>query len=107
MRVPGGATADQRRRRRAAFSRRVTPQWGQCWGCGIVGKLIRHHVIQLQNGGTNWHENIELVCEVCHDEVHRCLKARQLDSEMNAADARALSSSATKCGTVADARLVR
>lgn len=40
-----------------------------CSACGNE-KVIRHHVIQLQNGGTNSFENIIPVCERCHSDIH-------------------------------------
>jgi hypothetical protein len=41
-----------------------------CWSCSKTRFLIRHHVIQLQNGGSNWHLNIVRICEDCHAEIH-------------------------------------
>jgi len=48
---------------------------GNCWVCGKYAILVRHHVIQLQNGGSNWHLNIEMICDECHAAIHPWLES--------------------------------
>lgn len=62
--------------RRAAFNRMPRPQAeAPCWCCARVAELVRHHVIQLQHGGGNWHLNIVPICNGCHAAVHPWLEA--------------------------------
>ena len=64
---------DERHTRREAHQRAGTkPRTtvGQCWSCSGWADLERHHVIQLQNGGTNWHVNIVRICRECHRHIH-------------------------------------
>ena len=35
---------------------------------------IRHHIIQLQNGGDNRKKNIITLCNDCHEEIHPWLR---------------------------------
>lgn len=49
---------------------------GFCFVCGIRTDLIRHHIIQLQNGGYNSKRNIVVLCENCHSDVHPWLKIK-------------------------------
>ena len=35
---------------------------------------VRHHIVQIQNGGLNHHSNLLLLCNPCHAEVHPWLK---------------------------------
>ena len=52
------------------------------WKVNIVGKCavcraqadVRHHLIQIKNGGQNKPFNIMLLCNGCHAEVHPWLK---------------------------------
>lgn len=43
---------------------------GECWSCRCLALLFWHHVIQLQNGGTNWNLNAERICHDCHAKIH-------------------------------------
>lgn len=45
-----------------------------CWCCSARERLIAHHVVQLQNGGSNDEDNIVYICEACHAEVHPWLR---------------------------------
>lgn len=61
-------------RARANRITRTRFPFGACWACGSWAELFRHHVIQLQHGGTNCHLNFVKICEMCHAEVHPWLK---------------------------------
>lgn len=43
---------------------------GQCWACRRRKAEHRHHVIQLQHGGTNSPRNLVAICRWCHGEIH-------------------------------------
>jgi 5-methylcytosine-specific restriction endonuclease McrA len=51
-------------------SRPWRPRVKACWCCFRVAKLVRHHVIQIQHGGSNEGGNIVMICDWCHVEVH-------------------------------------
>lgn len=41
----------------------------KCFAC--LGKAdVRHHIIQLQNGGINCKKNVVYLCHTCHKEIH-------------------------------------
>jgi hypothetical protein len=46
--------------------------------CAVCHKKaqLRHHIVQLQNGGTNGHQNLIPLCNMCHEEVHPWMKGR-------------------------------
>lgn len=55
---------------------RKTRIGSSCWVCR--GKpQVRHHIIQLQNGGINSRKNIVPLCHGCHAEIHPWLKKRE------------------------------
>jgi 5-methylcytosine-specific restriction endonuclease McrA len=65
---------------RAAANRSLSKprgEIGQCWVCRKTALLVCHHVIQLQNGGSNWHLNLEMICDACHAEIHPWLADRE------------------------------
>lgn len=39
--------------------------------------VIRHHIIQLQNGGNNSTKNIITICEPCHEQIHPWLSNKR------------------------------
>lgn len=44
-----------------------------CWACGITRdevRLIRHHIVQVQNGGSNNYRNLVIICQHCHASIH-------------------------------------
>lgn len=47
----------------------------KCWACDREAALVRHHIIQIQNGGTNDGQNLVAICEWCHAEVHSWMDA--------------------------------
>ena len=42
----------------------------ECKVCELNNSYVRHHIIQLQNGGHNGRKNRIALCEKCHNEVH-------------------------------------
>ena len=65
--------------KREAFNttkqRRKFTKFGTCFLCYQKARLVRHHVVWLSNGGGNEKQNIVLLCEKCHAEIHPWLKA--------------------------------
>ena len=59
-------TAHWKRLRRAALDR---DGW-RCVRCGIAGPLEVHHVIPLEEGGTDVLANVASLCRACHMEAH-------------------------------------
>lgn len=63
----------QLRKRRRKFNRRkysiLRLTDSECYVCGALAD-IRHHVIQLQNGGHNEMLNVIPLCCGCHGEIH-------------------------------------
>jgi len=53
--------------------RRLINERGKvCDVCGaVVESIALHHIQRIADGGTNDPENLQLVCHVCHDEIHR------------------------------------
>jgi 5-methylcytosine-specific restriction endonuclease McrA len=49
----------------------------RCKRCGYKpdlisnGNLVIHHIIPVNNGGTNDHDNLVLLCRECHIKTHR------------------------------------
>lgn len=44
-----------------------------CFCCGISRnsvRLIRHHIVQVQNGGSNTKRNLVAICQHCHASIH-------------------------------------
>ena len=74
-RADKGLPAQERRRRfnRSPRARKLDSL--NCWVCARAVTLVRHHIIQIQHGGGNWHINVIGVCEACHAEVHPWLDA--------------------------------
>lgn len=61
--------------RRLAYNRiQKRPDFGPCWVCGQMALLVKHHVVQLQNGGHSWELNIIKICDPCHCEIHPWLR---------------------------------
>ena len=59
------------RERRAIFERRRRRhRVGACWACAREAVLVRHHIIQIQNGGSNDNANLIRICDWCHAEIH-------------------------------------
>lgn len=56
-----------------------------CFACrSLDRRLVWHHVIQLQNGGSNNRRNRVSICEACHADVHPWLpKVHRLSAESN------------------------
>ena len=47
----------------------MRPGVEQCFACARPG-YIRHHVIQVMNGGRNKATNLVRLCKECHDQIH-------------------------------------
>ena len=37
--------------------------------------LEAHHIIEVQNGGADERDNIQIVCKECHSKIHRTREA--------------------------------
>jgi hypothetical protein len=46
-----------------------------CFACYSGSFLYLHHIIEVQNGGSNWHRNKVAVCFGCHKYLHPWLTA--------------------------------
>jgi 5-methylcytosine-specific restriction endonuclease McrA len=56
-----------------------------CWTCLRSRALLKslqpmvpleaHHIIEVQNGGTDERDNIQIVCKECHSGIHRTREA--------------------------------
>lgn len=42
----------------------------KCTKCGRTIGLEVHHIVPIIKGGTNSIENLEVLCDICHREVH-------------------------------------
>jgi HNH endonuclease len=66
------------RRKRKKFDRRkrsiLRIRGSECFVCGAPAQ-VRHHVIQLQNGGHNADLNVIPVCRGCHASIHPWMDA--------------------------------
>jgi hypothetical protein len=49
----------------------------KCIVCNNTAQL-RHHIVQLRNGGTNGHLNLIPLCVPCHEEIHPWMKQLRL-----------------------------
>jgi 5-methylcytosine-specific restriction endonuclease McrA len=43
---------------------------GKCHACERIGDRVWHHIVQLQNGGSNSPKNLVKVCLPCHAVIH-------------------------------------
>ena len=59
--------------RRSQFKENKLVKAKSCFVCNQK-PYERHHIIQLQNGGTNEKRNIVALCTLCHDNIHPWLK---------------------------------
>ncbi len=46
----------------------------ECWACRTPRAHVRHHVVQVQYGGTNDQDNLVALCHGCHAVVHPWLR---------------------------------
>jgi 5-methylcytosine-specific restriction endonuclease McrA len=46
----------------------------RCFGCRQAGQLYHHHLIEIQNGGSNQIRNLVPLCFVCHKVLHPWLE---------------------------------
>ena len=69
------AASDRRKKfQRTRKFDRLMKKTTACWVCALPGKLVRHHMIQIQHGGENWKQNVVVICEWCHAEIHGWLE---------------------------------
>lgn len=66
---------DLRRQHYRDVTKNFVPIAGPCLVCGKPAEC-RHHIAQLQHGGTNRRSNICLICNACHSEIHPWLRDR-------------------------------
>ncbi len=59
------------------FKRHSLRSHRRCFACGGIAD-VRHHIIQLQNGGDNSKRNLLSLCNPCHAEVHPWLKNKAI-----------------------------
>jgi hypothetical protein len=52
---------------------------GLCAACGRHGRRVWHHIVQLQNGGSNSPKNLVKVCWPCHAVIHPFLPMTETD----------------------------
>lgn len=51
-------------------------EWERCYSCRRQKRdYHRHHIIQVQHGGSNYVRNIVVICDECHAKVHPWLYA--------------------------------
>jgi hypothetical protein len=54
------------------------PLGERCFVCNGP-RHLRHHIIQIQNGGVNLRENVVWLCNACHEEVHPWMARSEYD----------------------------
>lgn len=69
---------------------RLIKRYGRrCMKCGYYGGYIAiHHIVSLKNGGHSNKDNVVLLCEKCHAEIHGKQKRNYIDKECEAWHAR-------------------
>ena len=50
-----------------------------CWGCGMLERVERAHILAHQEGGSNEVENLNLLCEDCHEASEMISGAEYMD----------------------------
>lgn len=48
----------------------------ECKMCGAKERLVNHHIIPIELGGSNNLNNIVVLCISCHRKVHRAMIAK-------------------------------
>jgi 5-methylcytosine-specific restriction endonuclease McrA len=59
------------RRRRYGWLKRAT-----CFCCSKAQAAHTHHVVPMQNGGSNSRRNLVGLCKKCHEDVHPWMKGK-------------------------------
>lgn len=75
--VGGRRTLQQKRARFNRMKAKYYRAEGKCMICKGEA-FVRHHVIQLRNGGSNSGRNLMRVCFQCHEKIHPWLKNDEL-----------------------------
>lgn len=78
---PDSAKNPRRKANRKLLPAIAEDRRGWCWFCLRTDEALRalrpalelqiHHVIEVADGGTNDAENLQVLCEECHEEAHR------------------------------------
>lgn len=68
-----GAWNAEKRRRFEQIKNKYYQLEGPCKVCGRPSE-VRHHIIQLRNGGSNHGSNVIRLCKDCHSEIHPWLR---------------------------------
>lgn len=51
----------------------------RCEMCGYDGYLEVHHILSVEKGGDNKDNNLKIVCEKCHADLHGYKKVKWID----------------------------
>ena len=62
-----------------ARKRIIKNRGNKCQNCGYPGYVELHHIEKVVDGGNNNDDNVLLLCEKCHAEVHGFKKKKYLD----------------------------
>lgn len=80
--ISGSNKKSKRRRLRERFVYSNFRLERVCFACAEPA-TVRHHIIQLQHGGTNVATNLLPLCEECHADIHPWLKGVVNNSPKN------------------------
>ena len=58
----------------------LAAQGRRCGQCGKAGALEVHHLKELQHGGTNNQNNLQVLCRGCHIDVHRPVRGDEAEA---------------------------
>lgn len=60
--------------------KKILKQRGKrCEICGFEGYVEMHHINPMNNGGINSPENVLILCEKCHANMHGAIKRKYFD----------------------------
>lgn len=62
-----------------ARKRLINKHGNVCQKCRYTGNIELHHIIPVSRGGSNKDDNLILLCEKCHAEIHGRTKKNYLD----------------------------
>jgi HNH endonuclease len=79
---PVPKTLDLHRRKFDKKKHRLARLTGKDCAVCMSPANVRHHIVQLQNGGINHRKNLVLLCNRCHAEVHPWLKSALHSEEL-------------------------
>lgn len=63
---------DRRKKLRASFNEKKNRYYSLYGFCAVCRKKanVRHHIVQLKNGGGNHGRNLIRLCNMCHESIH-------------------------------------